>query len=396
MIWGCVSSAYASTSFEASKKTYVLQLEKIDAQALVALDKAMGDYLASLRRIKSILTRRGDLDNVLAVNNEIENCEKLRKVDESTAASIVVIAAQARYNESIEQVENRKRNALILISRQWITHLGRLQANLTREGRLDEATRVRDEARSVSQEILALKANLARDAVMALASCPKCSGAGEQSTSCTRCSSTGKCKFCDGSGVKPGLNGSRYKCPLCAGKGACSTCEGSGKQMQTCSGCKGKKKIFVASANAATLPNNPEITMSNIRSTVAASSCSNSSGSDSSGLDEYIESMGKLFSAYKEGDAAPEDLNKVTGNPGQYVGKLLVSEARIMSSFPRCVIVAVESSGNVTGVELIPHSHAVGKQATALFESAGKGARIRITFGVVNDRNFTLFESLAL
>ena len=54
---------------------------------------------------------------------------------------------------------------------------------------------------------------------------------------------SGRCKYCDGTGINTQLNSDEPKCPHCNGTGICSTCKGRGRLL-TGSGGGGIQTLF--------------------------------------------------------------------------------------------------------------------------------------------------------
>ena len=48
----------------------------------------------------------------------------------------------------------------------------------------------------------------------------------------TKAYPTGRCRYCDGSGINTQLDAISPKCPHCHGTGNCPTCNGTGRVIQ--------------------------------------------------------------------------------------------------------------------------------------------------------------------
>jgi hypothetical protein len=67
--------------------------------------------------------------------------------------------------------------------------------------------------------------------------CTVCAGNGEMSTGCLSCGQSGRCKEC---AAQP----KGTPCPACQGTGTCPKCGGKGVFVNTCSSCKGARRIL--------------------------------------------------------------------------------------------------------------------------------------------------------
>lgn len=73
--------------------------------------------------------------------------------------------------------------------------------------------------------------------------CAYCHGSGKISVTCKRCSGTGKCSLCQGTG-KISFGDEEKPCSICGGTGKCRECNGEGTIQQTCRQCGGRGKVI--------------------------------------------------------------------------------------------------------------------------------------------------------
>jgi hypothetical protein len=112
-------------------------------------------------------------------------------------------------------------------------------------------------------------------------------------------------------------------------------------------------------------------------------------------LRAYVDGVWDLRDIYKAGRARNAPLQAVLRNPDDYVGKLLRSQAYLVSAYGRGVSVSLQP-GKPGDWTLIPYTLRVGQHAETLCKGGFNRQAVVIIYGVVSPSNLTLFEIEAL
>lgn len=151
----------ADTRLDTAKETYLKQLGLIQSGSAggttVATDRSSA-YRSELLELKINLQKAGDLDGLLAAQDEIQRFEiSLELPNESIVSAHPQIAAlQKKYLKLDSHIDTKKSEAIVSLTDQYIAHLERLKKELTISGDVTSAISAKDEIELVSaSEIVA-------------------------------------------------------------------------------------------------------------------------------------------------------------------------------------------------------------------------------------------------
>lgn len=82
-----------------------------------------------------------------------------------------------------------------------------------------------------------------------LATCGDCLGSGTKTTLCPSCMGSGKCKACEGAGIRKPVQGEAQPCQACKRTGSCPMCSGKQKIVTPCPACNGAGRIYKLSSH---------------------------------------------------------------------------------------------------------------------------------------------------
>lgn len=160
IVFGILCFSFVSTA--ADLKTYqgiyAKNLNDINLQYGVKAGALAEDYIAALKRIREIAQREGDLEKTKSALAEIERFTNAKVVNESDAKNshVDIKPAQLSYIQEVSALALTRARNIVTLSDKYDKALAALQIQLTKEGNLDDATKVRDE-RTALTEIKELK-----------------------------------------------------------------------------------------------------------------------------------------------------------------------------------------------------------------------------------------------
>ncbi|MFC1497881.1 hypothetical protein ACFLS1_05325 [Verrucomicrobiota bacterium] len=386
----------ASTSFRESKDTYNKMLGKIETDLDSQKETALTQYKNRLVKIKTMFQEQGDLDNLLPVMDEIKRFQAQQNIPNKPGmTSPIITKIQESYHNTVSESESAKQQLYLDLSRKWVKHLENLKTSLTKEGEFEEALKVKKEITGLTKKISVMESGLKADTDTVLTACPQCDGNGYTVPDCPRCKNTKKCSSCQGKGQVEGLR-LVSKCVACRGTGDCRKCSADGGSHKKCSRCRGKKQIRVAAAPKPKPASKPDATAKpKAKPKYKPKPKPKSKPSSSSiqqGMDQYIKTMGQLFTSYKNQESQKTDFAIIAQNSANHIGKLYTSNVTLIHAFPRTVSIGFETKSEKIKTDLLPYSHNIGIMATDLFKKVGKAAQVQITYGIINEDNFTLFD----
>jgi len=138
--------AATCAEFKAVWDEYKVNAEKINAEFQPRADTLQQQYLKALETLKTTVQGRGDLDKAKAVATEIERFTEMKTLppapDDKAIAEIKALQANAiRPFASLERDRLARMNTL---TQRYGQALERLQTELVKAGKLDDATAVRE------------------------------------------------------------------------------------------------------------------------------------------------------------------------------------------------------------------------------------------------------------
>lgn len=228
------------------RKIFDSNLEEIDVRFLDAVDKCRSSYGVSLNAAEDAATQKGDLDGVLKIRKEKARFAVDNAVDDQIPPGTHPIIQQAinNYIQNLSSAEAARNQQASDLARKYIQYLEGMTKKLTTESKIEEAVLVRQEMEKISAdpafgETLSGQQDEASNSDT---TCPTCSGAGSVKQACAECNGTGKCTYCEGTGVRKGIGGKIITCFACTGSKKCRKCDGNGGITQKCPTCRGTGK----------------------------------------------------------------------------------------------------------------------------------------------------------
>lgn len=402
-------STNAAPTLESMRRDYELSLQKQQAESGVAAIGKGNDYIKSLAALADTLQKAGDLEGLVAAKQEKERFEKEKQVPPQSPAGLPppVIKLQTDYRKNLAQAETEKYTGLISLTDKYVGQLNALKKQMTVDGQIDEALKMKAEADRVKSsppvsaaqfalaELVAKKeaASAPVEGAVETVPCIRCNGTGRVAPDCLRCGGSGRCVSCKGKGQVPSMlkgMGGVVRCTPCKGTGKCRECSNADK-MVACTACKGSGVLAKAPP--------PRIYAPRYTSSPPPAAPSNEGRVDSaakalvdSELDQYLETMASLHAQFKNGSVGREPAEKVLANPLQYGGKVLQSKVYLINGHPRGIrVAATRDAIPKGGTLLVPYSMDVGMKAQDTSKEVGANGEVVITYGVVNRDNITLF-----
>lgn len=128
-------------------ETYEKKLEEITLAHSTKTDEMNARYLKYLRTLGTSVQKQGELDKVKAVTKEIERFIKAKTVSKDVSKDTFpdLKKLQQSYITHAKSLELGKAKQVISLAEKYDRSLGRLEKELTRAGKLDDATAVQDE-----------------------------------------------------------------------------------------------------------------------------------------------------------------------------------------------------------------------------------------------------------
>ena len=389
--------AAGKNSVQTAKDSFIKSLKDLQSDRSAKAAARARDYVKDLQALQDQEQKAGNLESYLALKNEIKRFETTKKISSGSDEEIQLMIKNARdsyYAAAVKDRADEKKRAQAL-AQQHIKQLEYLKKKLTMESKLDEALAAKKEV-----EILQRKLEAAQGG---LVDCSVCYGSGSARVSCRICRGRSSCSACRGNGYKETF-GKMVKCLSCGGTGNCRKCEGEGREKQNCAKCSGSGKVtgqgdgdLVAILLSDKVPA-PKVVVDARPPTPHYPKKNHKSGKQiakdaKKEIDEHVKTVSLLRDLFQRKQASPKPFDEVIANRSANKAKLFVSDVNVYYAHPRSVKVASSHEQARQGVTtLIPHSQMVGNKTDHLFKQIGKGARVTITYGVVNQHNIMLFD----
>jgi len=398
-------------SLDSLRQSYEQSVQKQQVGAGTALLGKLDDYRKALSALADKFQKAGDLEGLLACKQEQERFEMDKQIplEPASGTPAAIAKLQTDYRKSVAQMETDKYSGLLALTEKYVGQLNALKKQLTVQGEIDEALKMKAEVERVKTSAPVAAAEFAiaelgaRTAAatapagedQATLPCAHCGGTGRVAPSCPKCKGTGRCSACGGKGMVPSqLKGTKgnIRCVPCKGTGKCRECSGPDKQV-ACTICQGTGKV------AKPLPPKGKQPPSSGPAQVAvappakdSASGSPVKGSADAELDQYLETMAVLHKQFQDGVITKVEADKAFASPLKFAGKVLQSKVYLVNGHPRGVRVAptyddIPKGGNL----LIPYSMEVGTKAQETSKDVGANGQVVITYGVVSRDNITLF-----
>jgi hypothetical protein len=416
----------ADASLQDLKIHYEQGLQRASEAHGKRMEEAESDYLRALDRVRAQLQQEGDLDGILAVDVEKTRLMKERKLPREAGSEHAAIGKlQEDCVQALQRLELERQKDLVALGKKYLQWLDRLMRDLTREGRLEDAIKVRDEKiafeaghRAAEAALPASAADGNGDGQPVVTPCKECGGTGYTTGVCPACKGSGTCAGCGGKGSRTSdLTGASVPCLACRGSGRCRRCDGTGrvKTRSRCPACGGRgQTVSVAPpgerdngrppsppppAPPPPPPTPPlaDTTLPDAREPVRPPGGGKTvTGEQVVGqIRDYVDTIAALRAMYERGEVVNVALSTALAERDKYSGLLLRSPVRLVQGFGRNVTVKPLGGGwrlrNKT-VDLIPYVLQVGRDAARVHRDVGVDGEVTITYGIVNEQNVTLFD----
>lgn len=407
---------------------YEKSLQQIEADHQGLMRACLEKYGRMLDFAATRCQDSGNLEGLLEIKAEKTRLEKEQRVPDEPpgGASSLLIAIHALHLQDVSGAETGRFRAVLRLAGQYLRQLDSAKRALTKKGDIESAIAAKDEFSRVRSSSLVTTALFAvgqpsedsdsvpegdvATTVTTMTGCTKCGGTGRL-VACTKCRGSGLCLICQGKGkVEPADASALIPCPSCKG-GLCGPCKGSGQTEAKCPVCDGSGKIPITVARAidpgtadptpAERPPTPAVKTPETPTETKRPPPSRPVSPDrnisefEAQLNEYVNTMTSLYDTYRTKGPEGAGFEAVQKDTESYVGRVLRSEVYLVSAFAREVRVVPTNGRGAKDGRLVPHSLKVGLVADKLFRAGGKGHKVAITYGVVNENSLTLFNIAA-
>ena len=142
---GEAEDALAETcaEFKAIWDVYKTNAEKIDADLKPKSEALQQQYLKSLESLKATVQRKGDLDKTQAVTAEIERFTETKALAPDENAIPEIKSLQTNAAKPFASLERDRLMRMTDLTKRYTQALERLQADLVRAGKIDNAAAVK-------------------------------------------------------------------------------------------------------------------------------------------------------------------------------------------------------------------------------------------------------------
>jgi len=136
------------------RDTYETELAKIEKDVAEGTKAIPANYKRSLETLGARLQKSADLDGLLAVRTESERFGKEKDVPETALveAPAALRELQEGYRSARERVEVDKARRIVDLTDKYLAALQRMQDELTRGGKIEEAVTVKEAAKTARAE----------------------------------------------------------------------------------------------------------------------------------------------------------------------------------------------------------------------------------------------------
>jgi hypothetical protein len=159
------SGRAANEEFDRLEATYRQEIERIHKAREDSLARRQQALIDALAALEQKLQGEGNLEGLLRVRKERERFEEERVLtDAHVAADLTPLGElQVGYLQDLEQMPIEEAQQVLRLAQQYDHHLAKLQADLTRQDRLEEAILIKKERESLEMrpEVSAARFTLA-------------------------------------------------------------------------------------------------------------------------------------------------------------------------------------------------------------------------------------------
>jgi formylglycine-generating enzyme required for sulfatase activity len=136
--------AAESEAFKAVWEVYTASADKIRAESQPKIDALQQQYAKALETLQGTVQRQGSLEKSKAVAAEIERFEAAKSVPPVPDANEIteIKTLQANYTRPYAAIEKDMNARLATLTQRYVQALEKLQTDLVKAGKLDEATAV--------------------------------------------------------------------------------------------------------------------------------------------------------------------------------------------------------------------------------------------------------------
>jgi len=132
------------------RDTYI----QVCSESAGELDELGGAYVKAVRRFREKLLKAGKLDELLVVRQELERFDREDTVKESDFVSSPneLLNLQKVYQRRAERLIRDKHRRILSLTKKYINFLERMQKDLTRQRRIEDALAVKTEIEAVKRD----------------------------------------------------------------------------------------------------------------------------------------------------------------------------------------------------------------------------------------------------
>ncbi|MDD4871908.1 MAG: hypothetical protein PHR77_15225 [Kiritimatiellae bacterium] len=144
-----------SADLRTYKDTYDKNLGDIVTEHGMSLATLRAKYVKALEQHLQVVQKSGDLDKTKACLGEIERFSKEKNITEDNVKNSIldIKTVQLSYISEARSMELIKARKVMILAEQYDKALGSLQADLTKQGTLDDASKVQEERKKVQESL---------------------------------------------------------------------------------------------------------------------------------------------------------------------------------------------------------------------------------------------------
>ena len=148
------ASAEKPADLKALQDAYAKAIQKVESDSASAAQVLPATYMKELQRIQQSAKKAGDLEQLTAVNRELERFKTEQKVPDQPDASTpdAIKKLQIEYKAAVAKSDLEKNRKIVSATKQYLELLNSLQTSLTKNDKVNEALDVNAEIKRVKAD----------------------------------------------------------------------------------------------------------------------------------------------------------------------------------------------------------------------------------------------------
>jgi hypothetical protein len=149
-----LSSADKPIDLKTLQDMYAKAIQKVEGDNASAAQSLSATYVKELQTLQQTAKKAGDIEQLTAVNRELERFKTEQTVPDQPDASIpdAVKKLQTQYKSVVTKNDLEKNKKIVSITKQYLENLTSLQTNLTKGDKVNEALDVNAEIKRVKAD----------------------------------------------------------------------------------------------------------------------------------------------------------------------------------------------------------------------------------------------------